>query len=176
MEEVLEIFTTWEYFKDKIKTSHVSCSHVFVRNEHWRFHTGMWPKACISLSSPGMLAVLPNLLSYWIKICAFEIFSWYVWIPFYLYFTQLENTTREIAVLSTTGPIKGRDQHYSTTTIRALLTSSLSLQTHSNLEWAGTVFFSLHILKTDLVFILAQGLTWHLWGWTTSMCTSARLS
>lgn len=51
MEEVLEIFTTWEYFKDKIKTSHVSCSHVFVRNEHWRFHTGMWPKAPVSPSA-----------------------------------------------------------------------------------------------------------------------------
>lgn len=48
---------------------------------------------------------------------------------------------REIAVPSTTGPIKGRTQHYSATTIRAFLISSLSLQTHSNLERARTIFF-----------------------------------
>lgn len=47
---------------------------------------------------------------------------------------------REIAVPSSTGPIKGRNQHYSATTIRALLISSLSLQTYSNLEWAKTIF------------------------------------
>lgn len=98
-----------------------------------------------------------NLLSYWIKICSFEIFSWYVWKPFYLYYNQLESMPREIAVPSTRGPMKGNNSCYSATTIRALLISSLSLQTHSNLEWAGTLFFFPAYIEDRLGVCIGSG-------------------
>lgn len=64
---------------------------------------------------------------------------------------------REIAVPSTTGPIKGRTQHYSATTIRAFLISSLSLQTHSNLERARTIFFSPAYIEDRLGVCIGTG-------------------
>lgn len=176
MEEVLQIFYKWEYFKDKIR-SLMSLAPMSLSG----MNTGDFPLAgglrhlyLPQLTRHAGSPTKPLILLNW------DMFLWDLFLVrlnrFYLYYNQLEGTPREIAVPSTTRPIKGRDQHYSATTIRALLISSLSLQTHSNLERARTVFFfSLHILKPDLVFVLAQGLTWHLWGWTTSMCTSARL-
>lgn len=151
----LKTFTnTWEWrrfcrflqhgsiLKTKSKVSYLLfpclCQEWTLEISHWQVAWGI----CISLSSPGMLAVLPNLLFYWIEICSFEIFSWYVWIPFYLYYNQLESMPREIAVPSTTRLIKGRDQHYSATTIRALLISSSFLCKHT-LIWSelGLYFF-----------------------------------
>lgn len=151
----LKTFTnTWEWrrfcrflqhgsiLKTKSKVSYLLfpclCQEWTLEISHWQVAWGI----CISLSSPGMLAVLPNLLFYWIEICSFEIFSWYVWISFYLYYNQLESMPREIAVPSTTRLIKGRDQHYSATTIRALLISSSFLCKHT-LIWSelGLYFF-----------------------------------